>query len=564
MARNTPLDDTRSRDDDFSDELHYALQDISHAALTTLDSAQLYRAVHAALDKLMGLPNFHIVMENQDTGIAEPVYIVDEYSGTEPLAAYVKTRGSLHWEVIEKKLPLFLRENMILERTASCGIPGETPKTWLGTPLMICGKTVGLVAVHHNTNPEYFTRKHLEILTCTADMVSMALERRQLLNRLEKEKGHGDLSRDMDTFLTLTGSMAHDFNHLINGISGHLDLIHMECGNLSKKQQEGIASASLLSRNAASLARQLQTLSRPANVPKAHIDLYEPARQAFRFLESATNPSIQKILDLAPGTYFVNGYGDELFQAFVNLGFNGIRAIEEKGATGDDFIRLYVEDEISPGRPDTVHIQFQDSGCGMPPEIKDKALMPMFSGWRNGRGRKNRGLGLSLVDYTITKRHRGSLDIQSRQGKGTLCRLRFPLSKPNPVHSKERQAMSDSPVHTVLVIEDEDMVREMTVKTLTSFGYDTLTAENGKKAVEIFQTRHRDIDAVLLDVIMPEMSGTEAFRQMLEIDPEVKVVITSGHITNQDQRKMFSKAKAYLDKPFQILELKKIMAAILS
>ena len=123
--------------------------------------------------------------------------------------------------------------------------------------------------------------------------------------------------------------------------------------------------------------------------------------------------------------------------------------------------------------------------------------------------------------------------------------------------------MLDTGTKTILIVEDEEMVRDIAVKALTSFGYKTLIAENGEKAVQLFANAYKSIDAVLPDIIIPKMSGTETFRQMLEIDPQVRVLIATGHITNQDQKKIFTKAKAYLEKPYQIMELKKAIESIL-
>ena len=114
----------------------------------------------------------------------------------------------------------------------------------------------------------------------------------------------------------------------------------------------------------------------------------------------------------------------------------------------------------------------------------------------------------------------------------------------------------------ILVIEDEDMVRDMAVKALKAFGYNTLDACDGEAGLSVFKKNHPSIDAVLLDVIMPKMSGTETFKHMLTIDPKVKVIVASGHVTNQDQKKIFAKACAYLEKPYQIMELKKTLELI--
>lgn len=657
--------------DQFIENLNYTLFDLSHSVLTTRNLESLYKRVHAALGRLMALPNFYIARIDETSNTIQFEYFADEYDQDYPLARQPDGTGSLTDEVIQKRQPLLLKENMLLERAKNSQMKGTLPKVWLGAPIIVQDTVVGVVAIQDYEDADRFHRKHLEILTCTADQLAMAIERKQLLERLaenqknltaimkntrtvflvmdpngtllsacpphrftdietgssifenthpddvealmagfrgidpemealrqlrlKKKNGDyhflkgrfnilrnpdggmekilfvGELRPDesgklpthseLDTFLTVTDGMAHDFNNLIAGIMGNLDLLNLETENFSDNQKACIRHALKAAKQTAELVRQLQSLTRPADVPRSDIDLYEPARDAFQFLESVTNPAIQKRLDIEPGRYLVNGYPNELSQVFINLGLNAVLAIEEKGIAPDDFIRVHVTQESTAVSPlDHIQILFQDSGCGMSSAVKEKVFDPMFSGWQSAGGR---GLGLSLVNYIIAKRHNGTIEIETREGSGTRCFISLPGTRYEPASPAPRPKSLSPEGKTILVIEDEDMVRDMTVKSLTSFGYQTLTAENGKKAVDIFKANHTGIDAVLLDVIMPEMSGTEAFRQILEIDPMVKVVIASGHITNQDQRKMFSKAKAYLDKPFQIMELKRIMEDIL-
>jgi CheY-like chemotaxis protein len=167
-----------------------------------------------------------------------------------------------------------------------------------------------------------------------------------------------------------------------------------------------------------------------------------------------------------------------------------------------------------------------------------------------------------MVYYIITEKHEGSIDIETKKGEGTTIHLYLPVAaKAVSEMKKARQSRQDS--KTILVIEDEDMVRDMAVKVLQSFGYNTLEACDGEIGLGIYKKNHSLIDAVLLDIIMPKMSGTETFKQMLKINPHVKVIIASGHVTNQDQKKMFAKASAYLDKPYQIMELKQALQSIL-
>ncbi len=164
----------------------------------------------------------------------------------------------------------------------------------------------------------------------------------------------------------------------------------------------------------------------------------------------------------------------------------------------------------------------------------------------------------------MAKKHKGAVDINTRPGYGTTFHLYLPITEDKPADGKKEKPNTNRGDKTVLVIDDEDMIRDMAVKTLESFGYNALEAADGKAGVAVYRKNHHFIDAVLLDIIMPKMSGVETFKQLLQINPNVKVIIASGHITNQEQKKLFARATAYLDKPYQIMELKQILHSIIN
>ena len=312
------------------------------------------------------------------------------------------------------------------------------------------------------------------------------------------------------------------------------------------------------SKRAAKLIRQLQTLTKSSSSNPLNINIYEVVQDVFDILEQTTNPLIEKQIDFADNQIFVQGYKDELHRVFLNLGMNAIQAIENKGASSGSFIKFRAAQKTHNGY---LHFCFQDTGCGMTREVKEKAFDPMFSTKEMGN-KKGQGLGLAMVYYIITKKHNGSIDIETKEGKGTTFHIYLPVATKVISEIKKEQQSKESS-KTILVIEDEDMVRDMAVKALKSFGYNTLEAYDGEIGLGIYKKNYRLIDAVLLDIIMPKMSGTQTFKQMLKINPNVKVIIASGHVTNQDQKKMFAKACAYLDKPYQIMELKHALQSIL-
>ena len=136
-------------------------------------------------------------------------------------------------------------------------------------------------------------------------------------------------------------------------------------------------------------------------------------------------------------------------------------------------------------------------------------------------------------------------------------------ANPSKNHKTRKKASATRRKKNILIIEDEEMVRDVAINALKTFGYITMEACDGEMGINIYKKNHMYIDIVLLDIIMPKLSGTETFKQIRRINPDAKIIVTSGHITSQDQKKMFAGAAAYLDKPYQIMQLKKVVESVL-
>ncbi|NOX33655.1 MAG: response regulator [Deltaproteobacteria bacterium] len=573
---------------EYAEKLNYTLYDISNAVNTTRNPEELYQSIYNSLNKLMPLPNFFIAMYDNKNETINFEYFIDEYDDDFPIIENLEEPNCLTGEVILAGRPLFLKENMLRERAKKNKIIGIIPKIWLGVPLIIQDKVIGVICVQHYTEPDYFSHKHLEFLICVSDLIAIAIERKQTLYALEKQEKTLSLILDttpdsilitnleeralqrskMDSISTLASDIAHDFNNLLSSIMGHLELLSIDQTNLFDSQKENIANALISSQKAAKLVRQLQALTKSNGSAPSNIDIYKIIADVFNILEQTTNPLIRKRIELKENQFFVEGYEDELHQAFMHLGMNAIQAIKKKGLPSESFIKFYAsqKNHINSQAPSLLdsnylHFCFQDTGCGMTHDIKKKAFDPMFSTKETG-DKKGRGLGLAMVYYIITKKHGGSIDIETKEDYGTIFHIYLPVAGMSGFKTKKGKQAQKSP-ETILVVEDEDMVRDMAVNTLKSFGYNTIEACDGEAGLGIYKKNHRLIDAVLLDIIMPKMSGVETFKQMLKINPGVKVIITSGHITNQDQKKIFTKASGYLDKPYQIMELNQALRSIL-
>lgn len=618
------------------EKINYTLYDISNAVNTTRNLEELYQSIYDSLNRLMPLPNFYIAIYDNKKKIINFEYFIDEYDDDFPIIDNLEEPGCLTGEVILTGRPLFLKENMLIERNRKNKIVGTVPKIWVGVPLIVRDTVIGVICVQHYSDPDYFSHQHLEILISISDQIAIAIERQQILDRLEnKEKILSlifDTTQDsifitrMDTgtitdankaFMDLSGLNRnsvigktmweidmwkdnHQHTALIAGLNETGSCANLEATLfLNQKTVQALISSKMIdldgiphivsiirdisgrkmleahlsqSRRMDAVGtpavRQLQTLTLSNTSDPSNVDLFTVGTDVFNILGQATDPLTEKRIEFSENQFFVKGYEDELHQALMNLGINSAEAIEEKGRPLGSFIRISVskKNQVQPNaisfpESDYLHICFEDNGCGMTPEIREKAFDPLFS-TRKNRDKKGRGLGLARVYYIITKRHQGFINIESSPGKGTIFHIYLPVGEKTDLEMKKDEP-SDKKTKTILVIEDEDMVRDMAVKALKTFGYNTLDACDGEAGLDIFKKDHSSIDAVLLDIIMPKMSGTETFKQMLNIDPNVKVIVASGHVTNQDQKKIFAKACAYLDKPYQIMELKQALETIL-
>ena len=320
---------------------------------------------------------------------------------------------------------------------------------------------------------------------------------------------------------------------------------------------------------AADLVRQFQSLSKGTVSKKTAIDLYEASKEVFNLLEKTTDKLIDKRIDLKPEEFYVTADPSALNQVLLNLGTNAVKAIEERGVKQGDYIRIRAKEYTVTGRDKTgitegkyVHIFFEDNGTGMSDEVKRQAFDPLFT-TRDKSSQKGQGLGLAMVYSIITRKHNGNIDIESARGEGTTFHIYLPKAKPQEqAEPKEVMGVAGGN-ETVLIVEDEEMVRNLAEVVLNNYGYNILTAHDGKHGLDVYTENKDSIDLVLLDLTMPEMSGHMVFEAILQINPDVKVIISSGHGEEDTRQGISSKAKAWVSKPYRTTELVQTVRTVL-
>jgi len=272
-------------------------------------------------------------------------------------------------------------------------------------------------------------------------------------------------------------------------------------------------------------------------------------------------------MNLAPDLHIVEADPSEISQLVMNLGLNASDAMPDGGRFTVETSCLILDDEycrthvgVSPGR--YVMLAVSDTGHGMDRETLAHIFEPFFTTKEAGRGT---GLGLAMV-YGIVKQHRGHITCYSQPGVGTEFKVYFPVIE-EPAAFAEKAADERLPGgggETVLLVDDEESIRELGTKILRHAGYEVLTATNGREGVDAYHRERSRIALVVLDLIMPEMGGRQCLEQLLAIDPRVKVVIASGYTANGPLKDAIeSGAKAHVRKPYNMKEFLETVRKVL-
>jgi PAS domain S-box-containing protein len=344
-------------------------------------------------------------------------------------------------------------------------------------------------------------------------------------------------SQKMEAIGRLSGGVAHDFNNILSAIIGYGHILLMKMRNddpLRDNVEHLLASAD----RAAHLTRSLLTFSRKQVLNPRPVDLNEIIRRVGSILTRIIGEDIELRTAFAQGPVMVNADSGQIEQVLMNLATNARDSMPRGGAfsleTGmleldKAFVRAHGYGE--PGRYATVSAA--DSGAGMDEETRRKIFEPFFTTKEMGKGT---GLGLSIA-YGIVKQHKGYINAYSEPGLGTTFRVYLPLLMTGHERSPLPGALSADPLtrgtETILVAEDDEALRKLTRVVLEEFGYTVIAAVNGEDAVRQFADGQDRIQAVILDMIMPKMSGKEAYEEIRKIKPGVKALFVSGYTADK-------------------------------
>ncbi len=358
-------------------------------------------------------------------------------------------------------------------------------------------------------------------------------ERKRLEDQLRQ-------AQKMESIGTLASGIAHDFNNILNNVLGFAVQVQKHAGDPVKVEKYGKTIEKSATRGA-ELSGQLLSFARVSKREKVPTDMADVVSEVVSLCTQTfpRNIEIRKTVEGEPLS--VLGDRTELYQVLLNLCVNARDAIMDKqnGSGGllivearhvpTESVGTRAILECASGR--CIELRVRDNGTGIPGEIRDKIFDPFFTTKEKGKGT---GLGLAMV-YSVVRNHKGALFVESENGSGTLFSIYLPaidrheIAETQPLRANARARGAEQ----VLVVDDEESMLELARELLEEKGYSVLLARSGGEAVEIFRERSREINLVVLDLVMPALDGGQTYLQLKSIDPRLSAFFCTGFMPSE-------------------------------
>ena len=383
-------------------------------------------------------------------------------------------------------------------------------------------------------------------------------DRKQMMEQLTQ-------ARKMDALGRLTGGVAHDFNNLLTVIDGFSKMALRKTSDV-ERVESCLGEVIKASEKAARLTSQLLAFSRKHVLEPRVVNLEALVRELESLLEPLLGETINLRIKISDEDIWVEVDPSQLSQAIMNLAINSRDAMPRGG-----LLLIEVDSsEVDEARAETAgvipgtyaSVTVKDGGVGMDEATLKNIFEPFFTTKEPGRGA---GLGLSMV-YGMVKQSRGFLDIESAPGRGTAAAIYLRRVDRQPEIGEEGPALDPGSgnAETILIVEDEDAVRELAKMTLEEMGYDVLTACNGGDAIEIHKAYTGRIDLLLTDIVMPGWGGPEVARSVTEDRPDTKVIYMSGYPSRgRLHRYEIGPEVPFVQKPFDPTNLGRMVRQLL-
>ena len=434
-------------------------------------------------------------------------------------------------------------------------------KSIVCVPLKAKTKLIGVLEVMNKVDGTSFTEEDVALMSIFAYQAAMAIENARLYSEL-KERLEGEIQlqkklSESDKFRALglmASGVAHDFNNLLMGIQGNTSLMLLDIDS-SHPHHERLKNIEQSVQTGAELTRQLLGFTRGGKYEIKPTDLMELMEKTSRMF-APTKKEIRIFTKYQKGIWSVKVDQAQIEQVLLNLYVNAWQAMPSGGdlylqtenvTLDKEFVRAI---DIKPGK--YVKMSVIDNGVGMDETTRKRIFDPFFTTKEMGRGT---GLGLASA-YGIIKNHGGYINVLSEKGEGTTFNIYLPVTKEKIVEVKKPSEKLLKGKERVLLVDDEDMILEVGKEMLAKMGYEVLTANSGKKALEIYRKKKDQIGIVILDMIMPEMGGGETYDKMKKINPGIKALLSSGYSIDGQATEILKRGcNAFIQKPFSVTSL---------
>ncbi|MBW2343858.1 MAG: response regulator [Deltaproteobacteria bacterium] len=372
-------------------------------------------------------------------------------------------------------------------------------------------------------------------------------------------------SGKMEVAGTLAAGIAHDFNNLLMAIQGNVSLTLLGM-NPSHPNYERLKNIEKRVQSGARLTAQLLGYARKGRYEIKPVDLNRLVKEiAYTFGRVRKEITIHR--ELAEDLFTIEADQGQMEQALLNLFINAADAMPSGGSlflkTGNTTHEGMKGRLYAPKPGNYILLTIRDTGSGMDNETKERIFEPFFTTKEMGRGT---GLGLASV-YGIIKGHGGYIDVESEKGVGTTFSIYLPATKAEVsayTEEKEGRIEVSRGSGTVLFVDDEEMIIDVGTKMVEAFGYEVLTARDGKEAIEIYKVKRDRIDMVILDMIMPGLGGGETYDRLKEINPDIKVLLSSGYSIDGQANEILERGcDGFIQKPFNMNQLSRKIREIL-
>ena len=436
---------------------------------------------------------------------------------------------------------------------------GALVQSAISVPLIYRGDVLGTITLGRGYKKAPFEERDVSALRLFGAVASSILGYARTFQEAQKRSERLDQVQRLEALGTLGVGIAHDFNNVLTGIIGYLEMAKEDL-QPSHPAYFGIEGAMKLVDRATALAKQILSVAGRGGGEQTVFDPAPQLKELVKMAHSTFPKNIYLHLDLPKKVPSIYADPTQFHQVVLNLLVNAKDAMPEGGE-----IRLMVREreildrdlvthpELEPGN--YLVISVSDTGRGIPESEINRIFEPGFTTKEEGTG-----WGLFTV-FSIVKNLGGTVTVYSQEGVGSTFRVYLPVAQSGVISQREKDRVSENASkrtggRNLLVVDDEESLLENTKLLLERLGYRVVTASTGNKAIEIYRQHWRKIDGVVLDMVMPGMNGLEVFMAMKQINPDVRVLLVSGHAKNGLLDKAFELGvKGFLVKPYTSKEL---------